>query len=74
MPRAIWKGGISFGLVYIPVKLYSGASRHDVDLNLIRKDDQCPIKYLRVCEKDGKEVAWKDIVKGHKMDDYLSWF
>jgi DNA end-binding protein Ku len=70
MPRAIWKGGISFGLVYIPVKLYSGASRHDVDLNLIRKGDQCPIKYVRVCEKDGKEVEWQDIVKGHKMDDY----
>jgi DNA end-binding protein Ku len=70
MPRAIWKGGISFGLVYIPVKLYSGAVNHDVDLNMIRKGDQCPIKYVRVCQHDGKEVPWNDIVKGHKMDDY----
>lgn len=70
MPRAIWKGGISFGLVFIPVKMYSGSTSHDVDLNMIRKGDQCPIKYVRLCEKDGKEVVWKDIVKGHKVDDY----
>lgn len=70
MPRAIWKGGISFGLVYIPVKLYSGATRHDVDLNMIREEDKCPIKYVRVCQNDGKEVPWKEIAKGFKMDDY----
>jgi DNA end-binding protein Ku len=70
MPRAIWKGGISFGLVYIPVKLYSGAERHDIDLNMLRKRDQCPIKYLRVCQNDGKEVPWNDIVKGLKIDDF----
>lgn len=70
MPRAIWKGGISFGLVYIPVKLYSGATRHDVDLNMIREEDKCPIKYVRVCQHDGKEVPWNDIAKGFKMDDY----
>ncbi|HKK38025.1 MAG TPA: Ku protein [Cryomorphaceae bacterium] len=69
MPRALWTGGIRFGLVYIPVKLYSGAVRHDVDLNMLRKGDQCPIKYVRVCKKDGEEVPWKDIVKGHKEDD-----
>ncbi len=71
MPRAIWKGGISFGLVFIPVKLYSGTEAHDVDLHMLRKGDQCPIKYVRICEEDGKEVAWKDIVKGHKMDGYF---
>jgi DNA end-binding protein Ku len=69
MPRAIWKGGISFGLVYVPVKLYSGAVSHDVDLHMLRKNDQCPIKYVRVCEKDGKEVPWKNIVKGYELDD-----
>jgi len=69
MPRAIWKGGVSFGLVYIPVKLYSGAVRHDVDLNMLREGDQCPIKYVRVCKNDGEEVPWKNIVKGHKSDD-----
>jgi DNA end-binding protein Ku len=70
MPRAIWKGGISFGLVYIPVKLYSGATSHKLDLNMLRKGDKCPIKYVRVCQDDGKEVAWKDIVKGFRIEDY----
>ncbi len=70
MPRAIWKGGISFGLVYIPVKLYSGATRHNVDLNMIREEDKCPIKYVRVCQNDGKEVPWKDIAKGFRLDDH----
>ena len=70
MPKAIWKGGISFGLVYIPVKLYSGVSSNDVDLTMLRRSDHCPIKYIRVCQEDGKEVEWKDIVKGHKVDNY----
>jgi len=70
MPRAIWKGGISFGLVYIPVKLYSGVSSNDIDLTLLRRSDHCPIKYMRVCQEDGKEVEWKDIVKGHKVENY----
>jgi DNA end-binding protein Ku len=70
MPRAIWKGGISFGLVYIPVKLYSGSTSHKLDLNMLRKGDKCPIKYVRVCQDDGKEVPWKDIVKGFRIDDY----
>jgi DNA end-binding protein Ku len=70
MPRAIWKGGISFGLVYIPIKLYSGTESSSIDLKMLREKDHCPIKYVRICESDGKEVPWKDIVKGHKVDDY----
>jgi DNA end-binding protein Ku len=70
MPRALWKGGIRFGLVYIPVKLYSGAVRHDVDLRMLRKGDQCPIKYVRVCKEDGEEVPWDDIIKGHKSENH----
>ena len=69
MPKAIWKGGISFGLVYIPVKLYSGASQHDLDLHMLRKGDKCPIKFTRVCEEDGKEVPWGDIVKSLQIDN-----
>ena len=68
--RAIWTGGISFGLVYIPVKLYSGATSHKVDLNMVREGDACPIKYTRVCKNDGEEVPWDKIVKGYKEDDY----
>mgnify|MGYP000877456475 CR=1 FL=1 len=70
MPRAIWKGGISFGLVYIPVKLYSGSQSHDVELDMVRKGDNCPIKYIRVCKEDGKEVPYQDIVKGYKINDH----
>jgi len=69
MPRAIWKGGISFGLVYIPVKLDSGAQSHDIDLDMVRKGDNCPIRYIRVCQEDGKEVPYQDIVKGYKIND-----
>ncbi len=68
--RAIWKGGIRFGLVYIPVKLYSGATSHKINLDMLREKDACPIKYTRVCKKDGKEVPWDNIVKGFKEDDY----
>lgn len=68
--RAIWTGGIRFGLVYIPVKLYSGATTHKLDLDMLRKDDACPIKYTRVCKRDGEEVPWNEIVKGYKEDDY----
>jgi DNA end-binding protein Ku len=67
--KAIWKGSISFGLVNIPIKLYSGTNQHRIDLDMIRKKDQCPIQYVRVCKKDGKEVPWEDIAKGYRKED-----
>ena len=67
--KALWKGGISFGLVNIPVRLYSGSVSHRVDLDMIRKKDQCAIEYVRVCKKDGKEVPWDEIAKGFKKED-----
>jgi len=71
--KALWKGGISFGLVNIPVKLYSGAVTHRIDLDMIRKKDQCAIQYVRVCKKDGKEVPWDEIAKGYHKEngDYI---
>jgi DNA end-binding protein Ku len=71
--KAIWKGNISFGLVNIPVRLYSGSVTHRVDLDMIRKKDKCEIQYVRVCKKDGKEVSWDDIAKGYKKEngDYV---
>lgn len=71
--KAIWKGGISFGLVNIPVRLYSGSQTHRIDLDMIRKKDQCEIQYVRVCKKDGKEVPWDEIAKGYKKEngDYI---
>ncbi|MFP4542770.1 MAG: Ku protein [Candidatus Kapaibacterium sp.] len=66
----VWKGGISFGLVYLPVKLYSGTEQHKVPLDMIREGDKCPIKYVRVCRDDGEEVPWEKIIKGYKTDGH----
>ena len=71
--KAIWKGGITFGLVNIPVRLYSGSVSHRVDLDMIRKKDKCAIEYVRICKKDGKEVPWEEIAKGYRKEngDYV---
>lgn len=67
--RSIWNGSISFGLVSIPVKLYSGSEDRKLDLDMLDSADHERIRYKRVNEKTGKEVEWKDIVKGFKKDD-----
>jgi len=67
--RAIWSGSISFGLVNIPVKVYSGAQSHSLDLDMLRKSDLCPVKYQRICEKDGQEIPYDEIVKGYEYSD-----
>ena len=64
--RSIWNGSISFGLVSIPIKLFSGTEERALDLDMLDKHDGSRIRYKRVNEKTGKEVAWKDIVKGFK--------
>ena len=63
--RPLWTGAIGFGLVNIPVKLYSATESSDVDLDMLDKKDHSHIKYLRINEKTGKEVAWSNIVKGY---------
>jgi len=67
--RAMWSGSISFGLVNIPVKLFSGAQSNTLDLDMLRKSDLCPIKYLRVCKKDNKEVPYEEIVRLYEYTD-----
>jgi DNA end-binding protein Ku len=67
--RAMWSGSISFGLVNIPVKLFSGSESNTLDLDMLRKSDLCPIKYLRVCKEDNKEVPYDEIVKGFEYTD-----
>jgi DNA end-binding protein Ku len=67
--RAIWSGSISFGLVNIPVKLFSGSQSDSLDLDMLRKSDLCPIKYLRVCKRDNQEVPYEEIVKGYEYSD-----
>lgn len=67
--RSIWNGSISFGLVSIPVKLYSASEERNLDLDMLDSSDHARIRYKRVNENTGKEVEWKDIVKGYKMED-----
>ncbi len=68
MARAIWKGGISFGLVNIPIALYPATRREELKFCLLRKSDLSPVNYKRVAEKDGKEVPWDQIVKGYEYE------
>ncbi len=68
MARAIWKGSISFGLVNIPIALYAATRREELKFRLLRKSDLSPVNYKRVAEKDGKEVAWDQIVKGYEYE------
>jgi len=65
--RAIWKGAISFGLVTIPVKLYSATEEKDVTFHQVRRSDGSRIKYKRVAAADGEEVAYADIAKGYEL-------
>jgi DNA end-binding protein Ku len=65
--RPLWTGALTFGLVNIPVRLHSAVqSKERVSFRLLHKKDLAPIKYDRVCEKEGESVAWKDIVKGYE--------
>jgi len=67
--RAIWNGAIGFGLVNIPIKLYSASESSTLDLDMLDKKDLSNIKYKRVNENTNKEVAWENIVKGYKIED-----
>ena len=67
MPRAIWTGAISFGLVNVPVKLYSAVSRKTVRFNQLHETDGVRIQQRRVCTADGEEVAFENIVKGYEL-------
>lgn len=70
--RSIWTGAIGFGLVNIPVKLYSATESSSLDLDMLDKKDHAHIKFKRVNENTGKEVEWGNIVKGFKVgNDYV---
>ncbi len=66
--RPIWTGAIGFGLVNIPVKLYSATESSNLNLAMLDKKDHSNIKYQRINEKTGKEVKWENIVKGYKLE------
>jgi DNA end-binding protein Ku len=73
MPRSIWTGAISFGLVNVPVKLYSAVSKKTVRFHQLHAADGVRIQQKRMCPADGQEVAWEEIVKGYEIspDQYV---
>lgn len=66
--KAIWTGSIGFGLVNIPVKMYSATEESNLDLDMLDKKDHSAIKFKRVNESTGKEVAWENIVKAYNYE------
>jgi DNA end-binding protein Ku len=68
MARALWKGAITFGLVHIPVELYPAEERKEFKFSMLDKRDFSPVGYKRYSKKTGKEVDWKDVVKGYEYE------
>jgi DNA end-binding protein Ku len=66
MARALWKGSISFGLVNIPIELHTAVRDHRPKFRMLHAKDKSPVKYERVCIRDGTPVAWEDLVKGYE--------
>ena len=67
--RSMWKGAISFGLVSIPIQLYTATENKNVQLRQVHAADGGRIKYKRVCSIDGEEVPYSDIAKGYEAGD-----
>lgn len=67
--RSIWTGSISFGLINIPIKIFSAVEESSLDMDMLDKKDHANIKFKRVNENTGKEVAYANIVKGYKVND-----
>lgn len=68
MPRSLWKGAISFGLVNIPVVLYSAENRNSFDLTMLDRRDMKPVGFKRYNKDTGKDVPWEEIVKGYEYE------
>jgi DNA end-binding protein Ku len=67
--RAMWKGAVSFGLVNVPVKLYSATENHDISFRQVHRADGGQIRYQRVCSVCGDVVAFDDVAKGYETPD-----
>jgi DNA end-binding protein Ku len=68
MPRALWKGSISFGLVNIPIELHTAVRNHRPRFRMLHAKDKSPVKFQRVCLRDGHPLAWEDLVKGYEYE------
>jgi DNA end-binding protein Ku len=73
VPRSIWNGTISFGLAHVPIKLYSATESKTVSFREVHLSDGAPIEHRRICSKEGKEVPYKEVVKGYEVaeDEYV---
>ncbi|HAT32111.1 MAG TPA: Ku protein [Janthinobacterium sp.] len=69
MARSLWKGAISYGLVHIPVELYSAANDKGLDLTMLDRRDFAPVGFKRYNKRSGEEVGWDNIVKGYEYAD-----
>lgn len=67
--HAIWRGAVSFGLVYVPVRLYAATESHDVSFRQVHAEDGGRIRYRKVCSKDGEEVPREEIAKGYELEN-----
>ena len=68
MARAIWKGSLAFGLVNIPVELHTAVRDSRPRFRMLHAEDKSPVKFERVCQRDGKPVAWEELVKGYEYE------
>src|SRR4029079_5300992 len=66
MARALWKGSLAFGLVNIPVELHTAVRDHRPRFRMLHKTDKSPVQFTRVCAREGRPVAWEDLVKGYE--------
>ena len=68
MARSIWKGSIAFGLVNIPVEMHTAVRENRPKFRMLHAADKSPVSYERVCQREGKPVAWEDLVKGYEYE------
>jgi len=68
MARALWKGSISFGLVNIPVELHTAVRDSRPRFRMLHAEDKSPVRFERVCQREGKPVAWEELVKGYEYE------
>jgi DNA end-binding protein Ku len=68
MPRALWKGAVSFGLVSIPVEVHTAVRDNRPHFRMLHARDKSPVNFQRVCQREGAPVAWEDLVKGYEYE------
>src|SRR3954467_3345999 len=71
MPRPMWTGALSFGLVNIPMRLFSAIKDERPHFHLLHAADEAPVRYERICAREKKAIPWSDIVKGYEVSKGL---